>query len=114
MLHAGKLEIEGELLNNYSFIQAKNISESIYKLNVKNLKVLHPRDRFLSRWAWPGLLGRPMTSAGAWNEIREMRGKGHNLSGQHELLFPTESYYSSRQTLLYPAPQSLTRQGCFI
>lgn len=52
MLHAGKLEIEGELLNNYSFIQAKNISESIYKLNVKNLKVLHPRDRFLSRWAW--------------------------------------------------------------
>lgn len=41
MLHAGKLEIEGELLNNYSFIQAKNISESIYKLNVKNLKVLH-------------------------------------------------------------------------
>lgn len=55
MLHAGKLEIEGELLNNYSFIQAKNISESIYKLNVKNLKVLHPSDRFLSRWAWPGV-----------------------------------------------------------
>lgn len=88
MLHAGKLEIEGELLNNYSFIQAKNISESIYKLNVKNLKVLHHQIGSYLGGRGLGLLRRRMTSAGAWNEIREMRGKGHNLSGPARTSLP--------------------------
>lgn len=35
-----------------------------------------------------GLLRRPMTSAGAWNEIREMRGKGHNLPGPARTSLP--------------------------
>lgn len=35
-----------------------------------------------------GLLRRPMTSAGAWNEIREMRGKGHSLSGPARTSLP--------------------------
>lgn len=35
-----------------------------------------------------GLLRQPMTSAGAWNEIREMRGKGHSLSGPARTSLP--------------------------